>query len=92
MADKTNYFDKIIKLLKELNRDNPDVDLSKHISLATSEYSSIFSLSDKELFRALQKHKSELDMNTLSTKELEKIIEDDIFSEDTDEYDLEEEF
>lgn len=92
MTDKTNYFEKVIKLLKELNKDNPDVEVSKHISLATSEYSSIFSLSDKELFRALQKHKSELDMNTLSTKELERIIEDDIFNEDEDEFDINEEF
>jgi hypothetical protein len=57
------------------------VDISKHYSLATDCGS--FSLSDKELFVALQKHKNELDMNTLSDKDLEKVIDetDELFTE-----------
>ena len=31
-------------------------------------------MTDKELYYALGKHKSELDMNTLSTEDLEKVI------------------
>jgi hypothetical protein len=66
------YFEKIIKILKELKKDHPDVDVSKHYSLATDD--SNFTLSDKELFYALQKHKAELDMNTLSDKDFDKVI------------------
>lgn len=93
MKNQNHYFDKIIKVLKELKKDNPDVELSKHLSLATSEYDSIFSLSDKELFTVLQKHQSELSMNTLSTKDLEKIISDteNFFKEDFEDTGLEDE-
>jgi hypothetical protein len=79
------YFEKIIKILKELKKDHPDVDVSKHYSLATD--CSNFALSDKELYYALQKHKAELDMNTLSDKDLEKVIAEteDLFKEE--EYD-----
>jgi hypothetical protein len=50
------------------------VEISKHYLLATD--GSLYPLSDKELYRALQKYKSELDMNTLSDKDMEKIISD----------------
>lgn len=80
MKNQTDYFDKVLKILKELKKDHPDVEISKHYALATD---SGCSLSDKELFTALQKHKSELDMNTLSDKEMEKVIEetDELFQE-----------
>lgn len=71
----------MIKVLKDLKKEHPDVDISKHYSLATDCGS--FTLSDKELFQALQKHKNELDMNTLPDKDLEKVIEEteDLFKE-----------
>lgn len=91
MKNQVDYFEKVIKILKELKKEHPDVEISKHYSLATD--SGVFSMSDKELFLALQKHKSELDMNTLSDKDLEKVIEDteDLFKEvETDYLDDEE--
>jgi len=48
------------------------VEISKHYLLATD--GSTFPLTDKELYYALGKHKSELDMNTLSTEDMEKVI------------------
>jgi hypothetical protein len=90
MKAHTDYFEKVIKILKELKKDHPDVEISKHYSLATD--ASGFSLSDKELFLALQKHKNELDINTLSDKDLERIIgdTDELFSEvDPEDEDLE---
>jgi hypothetical protein len=81
MKSQIDYFEKILKILKDLKKDHPDVEISKHYSLATDCNS--FSLSDKELYLALQKHKSELDMNTLSDKDLEKVINetDELFKE-----------
>jgi len=94
MKNQVDYFEKIIKILKELKKDYPDVDISRHYSLATD--CATFTFTDKELFHALQKHKGELDMNTLSDKDMEKVIEetDDLFTEvevdDEDQEDQEE--
>lgn len=88
--NQVDYFEKVLKILKELKKEHPDIDISKHYSLATD--CGGFSISDKELFQALQKHKSELDMNTLSDKDLEEVIAqtDDLFEEiepeDEDDY------
>lgn len=92
MKNQTDYFEKVIRIFKELKKDHPDVDISKHYTLATD--SGAFSMTDKELFYALQKHKSELDMNTLSDKDLQRVIEDteDLFKEiETDDQWLDEE-
>jgi hypothetical protein len=88
MKNQVDYFEKVIKILRELKKDHPDVDISKHYSLATDCGS--FSFSDKELYQALQKHKGELDMNTLSDKDMEKVLDetDELFSE-VEEDDLE---
>lgn len=81
MKNQIDYFERIIKILKDLKKEYPDVEVSKHYSLATD--CDNFSLSDKELYLALQKHKSELDMNTLSNKDLERVIDetDELFKE-----------
>jgi len=89
---KVDYFEKCIKILKELKREHPDVEISKHYSLATDCGS--FSLSDKELYYVLHKHKNELDMNTLPDGDLEKVIKDteELFTEvESDDLDEEEE-
>jgi DNA-binding SARP family transcriptional activator len=75
MKNQIDYFDKVIRIIKELKKDHPDVDISKHYMLATSESNGSF-MTDKELYHSLQKHKTELDINTLSDKDLEKIISD----------------
>lgn len=88
MKTKVDYFKKLIKTFEELKRDFPDVDFSKHYSLATD--CGNFNLSDKELYHALQRHRNEMDMNTLSNEDLERIIADtdELFREvDPDEED-----
>jgi hypothetical protein len=64
------------------------VEISKHCALATD---SNFNHSDKELFQALQKHKDELDMNTLSDNDLQKVIDetDELFKEIDDDWEEE---
>ena len=75
MKNKVDYFEKVIKVLKDLKKDYPDVDTSKHINLATEEYNGCF-LSDKELYTALKKYESELAMNTVSDKDLVQVLWD----------------
>ena len=70
----------MIKVLRELKKDHPHVEISKHCALATD---SNFDFTDRELFLALQKHKNELEMNTLSDKDLQRVIDetDELFKE-----------
>lgn len=71
MGQQVDYFERCIKVLKKLKKDYPDVEISKHYSLATDcgDF-----LSDKELYHALQKHRGELEINTLSMNDTEQII------------------
>lgn len=87
MKNQVNYFEKVMMILRQLKEDHPDIDISKHYSLATDCGS--FNLSDRELFLALQKHKNELDINTLSDRDLERVIEetDELFKEVEEEFD-----
>jgi|SRR5688572_25646405 len=81
MKNQVNYFEKVMKIFRELKEEHPDIEISKHYALATDGGN--FSLTDKELFLALQKHKGELDINTLSDKDLQKVIDetDELFKE-----------
>lgn len=74
-TNNVDYFERVIKLFRDLKSDNPDIDISKHYLLATSESNGTF-LTDKELYQCLQRHKTELDINTLSDKDLDKVITD----------------
>jgi hypothetical protein len=80
MKNQVDYFKKCIKILEELKTDYPDMDISQHYSLATDCGNF---LSDKELFLALQRHRGELDMNTLSNDDADKVIAetDELFRE-----------
>lgn len=80
MKNQADYFDRVIKILKELKEDHPDVEISKHLMLCTD---ASMNLSDKELFQSLQRHQSELEMNTLNDKDLQKVIDqtEDLFQE-----------
>jgi pantothenate kinase len=83
MRNQIDYFDRVIKVLKELKKDHPDVEVSKHYILATD--GSSFSLSDRELYHAFKKHQNELEINTLSTQEMEKVIaETEVLFSETD--------
>lgn len=86
-----SYFQKVLEILKDLKKDHPNCEISTHFILATDSES--YPISDKELYQALVKHKSELDMNTLSDEDMQKVIEetDDLFTE-VDPDDLEEEY
>lgn len=81
MKNQVDYFERVLIIMRELKEDHPNIEISKHYALATD--SSNFNITDKELFLALQRHKGELDMNTLSDRDLERVIEEteDLFTE-----------
>jgi hypothetical protein len=86
MKNQVDYFERVIKILKELREDHPDVEICKHLMLATDAN---INFSDRELYSCLQKHKNELDINTLSDKDLEKVISEteELFQETEEGYD-----
>lgn len=86
------YFNKVLKLFKELKEEYPHIEISRHYCLATSDSNGNF-LSDKDLYELLQQHKTELDINTLSDESLDTVIrngenlfnsDDSIFFDDED--------
>lgn len=79
---QSSYFDKIVKILKEIKRDDPSTDISRHLFMAITEYpENLFYLEDKGLYELLREYQTELEMNTLSTEDLVEIIEnDDIYN------------
>ena len=96
MKAQITYFEKICRILKEINKDYPNVDICRHINLAIADAGELFYLEDRELYELLKKYQIELNMNTLSTENMELLISaEDMFSsedeEDPDIYDLEEE-
>lgn len=68
------YFEKIIKILKALKEDHPDIEVSQHYALATNDHGDF--LTDKELYDCLVQHKTALDINTLSIKDISLVIEE----------------
>lgn len=74
---KTNYFQEITSLLKELNKEFPSYTLGQHIATALDGYGDVWGMSDREFLFALTKYKTgiELDVPHIANdKDLEEII------------------
>jgi len=91
MSRKTNYYNQVLHLLQELNKVYPTYNMGRHLSTALDGYGDVWGVSDKELLFALEKYKSQLDMDIPHTdeSELEKIIKegmdlDNILKEEED--------
>jgi hypothetical protein len=91
MSRKTNYYNQVLHLLQELNKVYPTYNMGRHLSTALDGYGDAWGVSDKELLFALEKYKSQLDMDIPHTdeSELEKIIKegmdlDNILKEEED--------
>lgn len=91
MSKKTHY-QKALQTLQELHKSFPTYNLGRHLSTALSDYGDIWGLTDKEIAFALDKYKTELEMDVPHTddKELDKIIKegmdlDNILKEDEEE-------
>jgi len=73
---KKNHYNEIITVLGRLHRSYPGYTFGQHIDTALSDYTDIWSLTDKELLFALEKYESELEMDHNTDLNIEKIIKD----------------
>jgi len=76
--NKKNNYQQSLHILQELHKDFPTYGLGRHLATALSDYGDIWGITDKELAFALDKYKSELEMDVPHTddSELDKIIKD----------------
>lgn len=72
--NQENYFEKCMKTLKELKRDYPNSGIGKHITLAMFDYNDTFGITDREFSFALEKYQAELELNTVSDKDIENVL------------------
>lgn len=76
MAKKTGY-DKCVHILQELKKAHPNYTMGQHISTALSDYGDCWGITDNELAFALEKYRTEMELNEgIPDKDLEKIIEE----------------
>ena len=91
MANKVNYYNRILILLQELNVAFPQYNMGKHLATVLDECGNIWGVTDKELAYALVKYKGQLEMDFPHTDdfEIDRIIKDgldldNILKEETD--------
>lgn len=77
MAKRTNY-NEVLHILQELHKSFPTYNMGRHLATALDGYGDLWGLTDKELMFALEKYRSELEMDVPHTdeSELEKIIKE----------------
>ena len=76
---KINYYHEITKLLNDLQKEYPTFGIGRHISTATAEYGDLWGISDKEMFHALSKYRTELELdksNVANDDFVNAIVED----------------
>jgi len=76
--NKKNNYQQSLHTLQELHKDFPTYNLGRHLATALSDYGDIWGMTDKEIAFALDKYKSELEMDIPHTddSELDKIIKE----------------
>ena len=74
MSKKTSEYNQAIHILLELKKLYPTYTMGSHLSFALSEYGDVWGLTDKELVFALEKYKTELEMDTVQDRDIDKII------------------
>jgi len=77
MSKKTHHTD-IIQTLQELHKNFPTYNIGRHLATAFADYGDLWGITDKEFAFALNKYKSEIEMDVPHTddSELEKIIKE----------------
>lgn len=75
---KTSYYNQVLQILQQLHAAYPTYNIGRHLATALDEYGDIWGLTDKELLFALEKYKSQLELDIPHTddKEIDQIIKD----------------
>ena len=92
MSRKINtQFTQIISLLNDLHKSFPTYNVGRHLSTALEGYGDVWGMTDKELLYALNKYKTELDLDMPHSPDvdIQDIIQqgmnlDNILEEDED--------
>lgn len=81
---KASYYSQILTLLQQLHTNFPNYNMGRHIATALDDYGDIWGLTDKEILFALEKYKSQLELDVPHTddNELDQIIKDGMNLED----------
>jgi hypothetical protein len=69
-------YSKAINILLKLKEEHPTYSLGQHLSTAFSDYGDIWGLTDNEIVFALEKYKTEIDLNIVSDSYVDKIVKD----------------
>lgn len=91
MGKKVSTYSLILKVLTELKGQYPTYTIGQHISTALLEYGDLWNVTDKEFLFALEKYKTEMELNIVSDAEVDKVIKDaqnldKLFQEEEDDY------
>lgn len=75
---KASYYSQILQILQQLHASYPNYNIGRHLATALDGYGDVWGLTDKEILFALEKYKSELDLDIPHTDEteLDQIIKD----------------
>ena len=75
---KASYYSQTLLVLQQLHTAYPNYNMGRHIATALDGYGDVWGLTDKELLFALEKYKSELELDVPHTDEteLDQIIKD----------------
>jgi hypothetical protein len=76
MKKQPNYYNQVLNILQQLHTSYPQYNMGRHLSTALDEYGDVWGLTDKELKYALDKYKTQLEMDVQHTddKEIDDII------------------
>lgn len=91
MKSKKDMYAQALHILQVLRVEHPSYSLGQHLATALSDYGDIWGLTDKEIVFALEKYRTELDLNIVSDAEVARIVKDaenldTLFQEEEDEY------
>lgn len=75
---KGSHYSQILIVLQQLQAAYPNYNMGRHIATALDGYGDVWGLTDKEILFALEKYKSELELDVPHTdeNELDQIIKD----------------
>lgn len=76
MGKKATPYSQAVQLLQDLKKEYPNYTLGQHLSTALGDYGDIWGITDKEMFFALEKYKTELEFNIVSDEEVDQIMKD----------------
>ena len=78
MSKKPNYYSQVVNALQELHKLYPHYNMGRHLATALADYGDVWGVTDKELLFALNKYRSQLEMDFPHTDdaELDSIIKE----------------